>query len=334
MEKEEKGSGDFQVLDHMKKARMEFKQQKGEEAKLVPLDLLHPNRFQPRKTFNQKELTSLSSSIKEKGVLQPIIARRVSEADWQETLEIADGERRWRATKMAGLDCIPVLVRDYSDRDMKEIAFLCNEQPVRLSMVEKAAYLSFLNEEHGDCEVVAQRISMDKKSVERYVKAYKGISCCPEIEAMFYKQEREVSLSSALLFASIFDKVLLLRNGSGDNKSADKKGGKAGGKTVSKDTREFVRICAKMEKGINEAVPSLVVKFNGKPAKEEKKASPDPVAVVPPAEDMFKETDGELVLRISVKKESVTQDVMTTVHDNINTFMTKLNFLYSHPKGE
>ena len=102
----------------------------------IPLAQISPNPDQPRKTFNEKELSELAESVKEKGVLTPIILRNVKDKPY--LYEIVAGERRFRAAKMAGLSEIPALVKTLDDKNAMEIALIENVQRENLNPIEEA----------------------------------------------------------------------------------------------------------------------------------------------------------------------------------------------------
>jgi len=104
--------------------------------KQIPLSQISPNPDQPRKTFNEKELSELAESIREKGVLSPIILRSVKNKP--HLYEIVAGERRYRASKMAGLAEIPALVKELDDKNATEIALIENVQRENLNPIEEA----------------------------------------------------------------------------------------------------------------------------------------------------------------------------------------------------
>lgn len=103
----------------------------------LPVAFLKPNRFQPRKTFAQDDLTDLANSIREKGVLQPILVRPI--AGEANAFEIVAGERRWRAAQLAKLHDVPVVVRELSDSESLELAIIENVQRADLNAIEEAA---------------------------------------------------------------------------------------------------------------------------------------------------------------------------------------------------
>jgi ParB family chromosome partitioning protein len=107
----------------------------GTRSRLLPVAFLKPNRFQPRRFFDAGELKELADSIKEKGVLQPILVRPT---DARDSFEIVAGERRWRAAQLAKLHEVPVIVRNLSDGESLEIAIIENVQRAGLNAIEEA----------------------------------------------------------------------------------------------------------------------------------------------------------------------------------------------------
>ena len=106
-------------------------------ARLIPIAALSPGAGQPRRQFDEEALDALAQSIRERGMLQPIIARRVEDAPGR--YEIVAGERRWRAAQRAGLAEAPVILKEMTDRDALEIALIENVQREDLNPVEEAA---------------------------------------------------------------------------------------------------------------------------------------------------------------------------------------------------
>lgn len=111
----------------------------------VPIEKLHANPNQPRRTFSAERLDELAASIKEKGIIQPLIVREVRAGDY----EIVAGERRWRAAQMAQLHDIPVIVRDFDDTEVLEVAIIENIQRADLNAVEEAAGYKQLMDRFG-----------------------------------------------------------------------------------------------------------------------------------------------------------------------------------------
>ena len=110
----------------------------------VPIEKIHPNPDQPRKRFESAPLDDLVASIKEKGVLQPLIVRPSGDG-----YEIVAGERRWRAAQQAQLHSLPVIVRDFTDTEVLEVAIIENFQRADLNSIEEAAGYKQLMDRFG-----------------------------------------------------------------------------------------------------------------------------------------------------------------------------------------
>ena len=119
----------------------------GEQVLQLSLDSVAPNAEQPRRVFDEGKLRELAASVKEQGVLQPILVRPV--AGSHNKYEIVAGERRWRAAKMAGLKDIPAIVKSLNDDVTLEVALIENIQRQDLNSLEEAATYRRLLDEHG-----------------------------------------------------------------------------------------------------------------------------------------------------------------------------------------
>jgi ParB family chromosome partitioning protein len=141
---------------------------KKEEMKLK-ISEVEPNRDQPRKSFDEDALLELSESIKQFGVLQPLI---VQKRDGY--YEIIAGERRWRAAKMAGLKEVPVIIRDYTEQQIVEISLIENIQRENLNPIEEAvAYKRLLTEFNLKQDEVAERVSKSRTAVTNSMRLLK-----------------------------------------------------------------------------------------------------------------------------------------------------------------
>jgi len=131
----------------------------------IPVTSIRPNPFQPRKSFNDESLKTLASSVRELGVLQPLIVRPVEGES--EQYELIAGERRWRAATLAGLDTVPVLVQDdVNDRLSLEQAVVENLHRVDLHPLEEAAaYQQLIDEFDLTHEQVAQRVGKSRANI-------------------------------------------------------------------------------------------------------------------------------------------------------------------------
>jgi len=136
----------------------------------VDIDSLEPNPNQPRTSFSTTSLQDLSNSIKELGVIQPLIARSTRSGD----LELVAGERRWRAAKIAGLLQVPVIVRNVSDSESLEIALIENLQREDLNPMDTAEAYAILVEKYSYThDVLAKRMGKDRTSVTNYLRLLK-----------------------------------------------------------------------------------------------------------------------------------------------------------------
>ena len=128
----------------------------------LKLTEIEPNREQPRKDFDEKALSELTDSIREHGVLQPLLVRPLKDGRYQ----LIAGERRWRASRMAGLTEVPVIVRDLDDQAAMELALIENLQRTDLNIMEEAAGYRELMERYGMTqEVVAKRVGKSRPAV-------------------------------------------------------------------------------------------------------------------------------------------------------------------------
>ena len=141
---------------------------KNEELKLRITEV-EPNRDQPRKKFDEDALLELADSIKQFGVLQPLLVQKRNDY-----YEIIAGERRWRAAKMAGLKEIPVVVKDFSDQQIVEISLIENIQREDLNPIEEAqAFKRLLTEFHLKQDEVAERVSKSRTAVTNSIRLLK-----------------------------------------------------------------------------------------------------------------------------------------------------------------
>ena len=139
------------------------------EVSFVKITKVEPNREQPRKNFDEDSLLELSESLKQYGVLQPLLVQ-----DKKDYFEIIAGERRWRAAKMAGLKEIPVIIKNLTDEEMVEISLIENIQRENLNPIEEAmAFKRLLNEFHLKQDEVAERVSKSRTAVTNSIRLLK-----------------------------------------------------------------------------------------------------------------------------------------------------------------
>ena len=136
---------------------------------MVPITKVEPNKEQPRKNFDEDALLELSESIKQFGVLQPLLVQ-----NRKDYYEIIAGERRWRAAKLAGLKKVPVIVKNLTDQEIVEISLIENIQRENLNPIEEAiAYKRLLNEFHLKQDEVAERVSKSRTAVTNSIRLLK-----------------------------------------------------------------------------------------------------------------------------------------------------------------
>ena len=137
--------------------------------KTVKISKVEPNREQPRKKFDEDALLELSESIKQYGVLQPLLV-----SDKKDYYEIIAGERRWRAAKMAGLKEVPVIIKEFSDQETVEISLIENIQREDLNPVEEAqAYKRLIDEFHLKQDEIADRVAKSRTAVTNSLRLLK-----------------------------------------------------------------------------------------------------------------------------------------------------------------
>src|SRR6267142_772901 len=135
----------------------------------LPIDSISPNPQQPRKDFDARALHDLSASLKQSGVLQPVVVRRLGEG-----YQLVVGERRWRAAKLAGITRIPAVIREASDAQSLELALVENLLREDLNPMEEAeAYQRLLAEFGWTQEELAQRVQRDRSSIANCLRLLK-----------------------------------------------------------------------------------------------------------------------------------------------------------------
>ncbi|MBI4687679.1 MAG: ParB/RepB/Spo0J family partition protein [Nitrospirae bacterium] len=136
----------------------------------VEVGKIVPNEYQPRRIFKDSALQELSLSIKEKGVIQPIIVRRSEDGSFR----LIAGERRWRAAKMAGLPKIPVIVKDAAPEEAMELALIENIQREDLNPIETAeAFQRLINDFSLTHDALSQKVGKDRATVTNYLRILK-----------------------------------------------------------------------------------------------------------------------------------------------------------------
>lgn len=159
---------------------------------MVKIAKVEPNRDQPRKNFDEDALQELADSIKQFGLLQPILVQ-----DRKDYYEIIAGERRWRAAKLAGLKEVPVIIRNYTDQEIVEISLIENIQREDLNPIEEAqAYRRLLEEFHLKQDEVAERVSKSRTAVTNSMRLLK---LCDNVQQMIIDDMLSTGHARALI---------------------------------------------------------------------------------------------------------------------------------------
>lgn len=159
---------------------------------LIKITKVEPNREQPRKNFDEDSLEELADSIKQFGLLQPILVQ-----DRDTYYEIIAGERRWRAAKKAGLKEIPVIIKNYSDQEIVEISLIENIQREDLNPIEEAqAYKRLLTEFNLKQDEIAERVSKSRTAVTNSIRLLK---LCDEVQQMIITEMIATGHARALI---------------------------------------------------------------------------------------------------------------------------------------
>ena len=171
----------------------------------VGVEQLEANTDQPRKIFQQEALAELASSIREQGILQPITARPLGSGKF----EVVAGERRWRAAQLAGLQEVPVLLKEVSEQKALELALIENIQRRDLSPIEEAEAYSRLMIDHSlTQQEVAQKVGKERATVANLLRL---LNLVPELQEKL--STGELAMGQAKLLLSVLDKALQLKIG-------------------------------------------------------------------------------------------------------------------------
>ena len=182
-----------QVGDDKTVARGEIGRGLGDVVAVLDLDLIEPNNFQPRTSFDEERLEQLAQSIRANGIIQPLLVRRLSTDRYQ----LVAGERRWRAAQRAGLPRVPCVVKEIPEDKMLELALIENIQRQELNAIEEAQAYKRLIETLGlTQEMVAQRVGRDRTFITNYLRLLR----LPEdIQRMVEAEQLSMGHARALL---------------------------------------------------------------------------------------------------------------------------------------
>ncbi|MEK7352746.1 MAG: ParB/RepB/Spo0J family partition protein [Nitrospirota bacterium] len=173
------------------------------EVQHLRIDAIVPNRYQPRQTFSSKELAELTASLKQNGLLQPILVRRKGDGIY----ELISGERRWRAAKEAGLETIQAVIRNCGDEESVVLALIENIQRADLNPMEMAkTYHRMMNEFGLTQDTIAQRVDCERSSVANIVRL---INLPLDIQRLI--ETNQISMGHAKVILSLHEQSEQLR---------------------------------------------------------------------------------------------------------------------------
>ena len=174
----------------------------GDSIRNVRLTDVEPNKNQPRKKFDEEEIQKLAESIRDHGLIQPIIVRVIEDERYQ----IVAGERRWRACKMAGISEIPIIIKELTDEDTAKIALIENVQRADLNPIEEASAYKQLIDEYGMTqEAIAKMVGKSRPVIANSVRL---LDLPDEVRSML--EESSISVGHAKALAAIEDEELML----------------------------------------------------------------------------------------------------------------------------
>jgi ParB family chromosome partitioning protein len=163
------------------------------ELRELPIDMIQRGRYQPRRDMDQESLQELAESIRQQGVMQPVVVRPVGDGQY----ELIAGERRWRATQLAGLDRIPALIRDVPDAAAIAMALIENIQRENLNPIEEAFALHRLQEEFGLTQAqVAEAVGKSRTTITNLLRL---VNLCQEVRVMLEHGDLEMGHGRAML---------------------------------------------------------------------------------------------------------------------------------------
>ena len=191
-------------------SKVEKKQEKENDSPksgeiMVRINEVEPNRDQPRKDFDEDALTELADSIRQFGILQPLLVQKK-----KNYYEIIAGERRWRAAKLAGIKEVPIIVKDYTDQEIVEISLIENIQRENLNPIEEAmAFKRLLQEFQLKQDEVAERVSKSRTAVTNSMRLLK---LSPRVQQMIIDDMISTGHARALLAIDDEEQQFILAN--------------------------------------------------------------------------------------------------------------------------
>ncbi len=293
---------DFSAKDYLSSGRDDTPW--GEQAVQIVMTEIEPNPYQPRKTYDPQAMQELVHSIREKGVIEPVIVRLNPRSESAYRYQLAAGERRLRASRAAGLTHIPAFVRKMSDAEMRDVALIENVQRENLTPFDTMNAYADLRTVHGNAEMVASRVGKSKRTIEKYLKIHAGLTSIPEANEVFVKHAASVTYQMLADFAGVAARLRRL---------------------AKADKREFARAIKALDKNPKAGIQRLVRKFDDK-------GQGETVDSVSPA--ILTETDKALAFSVRLDKAALSPEMIAEIKAKIDAFCARLDSLWSSGKEE
>ncbi|SNX53771.1 ParB/RepB/Spo0J family partition protein [Thermoanaerobacterium sp. RBIITD] len=183
----------------------EFDDENSRGVEYIKISDIEPNQYQPRRHFNDESLQELSESIKENGVIQPIIVRKIDYG-----YQIVAGERRWRAAKLAGLKEIPALVKEFDDQKVMEIALIENLQREDLNPIDEAkAYKSLIEQFNLTQEEISKRVGKSRSAIANSIRL---LNLNDKVQEMLIEGKISIGHAKVILAIQDLDKQNFIAN--------------------------------------------------------------------------------------------------------------------------
>lgn len=191
-EKKQASINDTVLIQEKERSFVQEKEAEAGKETTLKISKIEPNREQPRKAFHEEQLQELAESIKNYGILQPLLVQKKGDS-----YEIIAGERRWRAAQMAGLKEVPVVIREYSEQQAVEIALIENVQREDLNPIEEAmAYQRLIQEFHLKQDEIAERVCKNRATIANSMRL---LNLCSEVQQMLIQGQISSGHARALL---------------------------------------------------------------------------------------------------------------------------------------
>jgi len=263
----------------------------------VPIDRILPNPYQPRRIVT--EIEELASSIKEVGVLEPIIVRQVEGESGEVMFQLIAGQRRLKACQELGMETIPAIIKDVVIANQKAFALIENMQRVDLPFFDLMNGIAGLQEDLGDAVSIAKSLGKSDRYVRGILKCHNDVNSINDFKRLFEVGKRNLDRTTAMKFSEIADDLI---------------------KVQTKNNRQYKRYVEKVtEDGLKNGILAIYDKI--KNSKKESKKAKNHIAG-----PLFLENEKELVLHIRIAKSAMPDESkMAVIQESVKAFLDKID---------